>query len=414
MTAWIAGSRGVSTASTVEPAETGDREHPLGDDDAADQERDADADHRHDRHRGIAQRVAHQHAALAEALGACGADVVLVQHLEHRGARDARDQRDVDDRQGQRTAGSLRSHGRSRWRGGCSPAPAASRARWRSQISSSRSRRPASRSPAPRSPSRARSSQRAVAVRREHAERHRDQHRDDSVSAASDRVGSMRWRDQLDATVCLKNRASPRLPCSMLPDHLANCASSGWSSPSVLAHARDIGRGRRVAGDQRRRIARREPESSGRRSAPPSPAPGWWRRCGAAGKTAWQVHERPRADAGSVDAAAVSSARSMRVRFLLDVPEHVTGALTMPLTTPWRTTARRLLANRRHQPGLVGLDLDRLGQALAHRRVGGRDELALQLLDLRVVGPAEPPLLAVDQSAARSTSGSCCHWRPSR
>ena len=34
--------------------------------------------------------------ALAEALGARGADVVLLQHVEHAGARHARDQRDVD------------------------------------------------------------------------------------------------------------------------------------------------------------------------------------------------------------------------------------------------------------------------------------------------------------------------------
>ena len=44
-----------------QPADAGDREHRLGDDDAADQQRDADADDRHDRHRGVLQRVADQH-----------------------------------------------------------------------------------------------------------------------------------------------------------------------------------------------------------------------------------------------------------------------------------------------------------------------------------------------------------------
>ena len=43
-----------------------------------------------------------QHLALGLALGARGADVVLVHHLEHAGARDAGDQRDVDHRQRER------------------------------------------------------------------------------------------------------------------------------------------------------------------------------------------------------------------------------------------------------------------------------------------------------------------------
>ncbi len=43
-----------------------------------------------------------QDVALPEALGAGGADIILLQHLEHGGAGDARDQRDVDaaERQG--------------------------------------------------------------------------------------------------------------------------------------------------------------------------------------------------------------------------------------------------------------------------------------------------------------------------
>ena len=52
--------------------------------DAADQQRHADADDRDDRHGGVLERVAEQHGRRAEALGARGADVVLVQHLEHR------------------------------------------------------------------------------------------------------------------------------------------------------------------------------------------------------------------------------------------------------------------------------------------------------------------------------------------
>ena len=79
-----------------QPAEARDGEHALGHHRAADQERDADADDGHDRHRGVLQRMQEQDRRLAEALGPRGADVVLAQHLEHGRARDARDQRDVD------------------------------------------------------------------------------------------------------------------------------------------------------------------------------------------------------------------------------------------------------------------------------------------------------------------------------
>ena len=80
-------------------AEARNREHALGDDDAADQQRDADADHRDDRDRGVAQRVPHQHVPGGEALGMRGADVVLAQRLQHRRARDARNQRHVGERE---------------------------------------------------------------------------------------------------------------------------------------------------------------------------------------------------------------------------------------------------------------------------------------------------------------------------
>ncbi len=55
-----------------------------------------DADHGDDRQRCVLEGVHEQDAALPHALGAGGADIVLLQHLEHGGARDAGDQRDVD------------------------------------------------------------------------------------------------------------------------------------------------------------------------------------------------------------------------------------------------------------------------------------------------------------------------------
>ena len=61
-----------------EAAEPRDVEHGLGDDDARDQQRDADADHRDDRHGGVLQRMQQQHAVGRQALGVGGADVVLL------------------------------------------------------------------------------------------------------------------------------------------------------------------------------------------------------------------------------------------------------------------------------------------------------------------------------------------------
>src|SRR5207237_10775116 len=82
-----------------EPTQTGNGVHRFGDYYPADQDRDADAEHGGARHRGVGERVAHQHANFGQALGAGRADVVLAERLEHRSARDAGDERDVDDRQ---------------------------------------------------------------------------------------------------------------------------------------------------------------------------------------------------------------------------------------------------------------------------------------------------------------------------
>ena len=82
-----------------EAADAGQVEHAFGDDHARYQQRKTGADHGDDRHRGVAQRMTQQHAALGNALGARGADIILAEHVEHRRAGHARDQRDVDERQ---------------------------------------------------------------------------------------------------------------------------------------------------------------------------------------------------------------------------------------------------------------------------------------------------------------------------
>src|SRR3954462_2725498 len=60
-----------------EAADPRDVEDRLGDDDAADKKRDADADHGHDRDAGVLQRVLQQHRPGRDALGLGGADVIL-------------------------------------------------------------------------------------------------------------------------------------------------------------------------------------------------------------------------------------------------------------------------------------------------------------------------------------------------
>src|SRR6266568_7562593 len=51
-----------------EPPEAGDSKHRLGDDDAADQQRNPDPDDCHDRHRGVLEGMADQHLFAREAL----------------------------------------------------------------------------------------------------------------------------------------------------------------------------------------------------------------------------------------------------------------------------------------------------------------------------------------------------------
>ena len=78
------------------PSDAGQVEHALGNDDARYQQRETGPDYRDDGNGGVAQRVAQQHAALADALGARGAHIILTEHVQHRRAGHARDQGDID------------------------------------------------------------------------------------------------------------------------------------------------------------------------------------------------------------------------------------------------------------------------------------------------------------------------------
>ena len=54
-----------------------------------------------------------------------------------------------------------------------------------------------------------------------------------SVQTARASVGSTRWAIN-SATVFLKKKLSPKLPCSTLPIQIANCVQMGSSRPSLL------------------------------------------------------------------------------------------------------------------------------------------------------------------------------------
>src|SRR5262245_36521246 len=74
-------------------AEPRPREDGLREDRATQQKADLDAQHGDDRVDRILEHVTGYHRALGQALGACGADIVLSDDLEHAGAREARQRR---------------------------------------------------------------------------------------------------------------------------------------------------------------------------------------------------------------------------------------------------------------------------------------------------------------------------------
>ncbi len=245
-----------------EAAEPGNGEYALGDHGAADQERDADADDRHDRHRGILERMHEQDAALADALGARGADVVLLQHLEHRRAGDAGDQRDVD---------------------------AAERDRGQDQVFEPR--------PDPFRDRRIALDRQPFELEREHVgeqvadheHRHREAEHGERHDAAvdpgaglpgrehTDRHGDRHRQDQRDQhqrqrrLETLRDHRGDRkvgedrvaeIAVQDLPDPFAEADQERPVEAEALADTRDIGGARLVAGDDRRRIARRDVEQA--------------------------------------------------------------------------------------------------------------------------------------------------------
>ena len=103
-----------------------------------------------------------------------------------------------------------------------------------------------------------RSSQRAVPVGGEHAERHGDQRRQAAmVKNASDSVGSSRSTIS-SATCFLKKNDSPRSPCSVLADPDEELREDRLVEPEPLADVGDLLGVGVVAGDDGRRIAGRQ------------------------------------------------------------------------------------------------------------------------------------------------------------
>src|SRR3954463_10945423 len=75
------------------------REYLLDDDGAADRGTQQNAGGGDDQDQRVAQRMLADRPPLAEPLGACGADVILAEHVEHRRARHARQKADLEQRQ---------------------------------------------------------------------------------------------------------------------------------------------------------------------------------------------------------------------------------------------------------------------------------------------------------------------------
>ena len=199
----------------------------------------------------------------AEALGARGADVVLLQHLEHGRARDARDQRDIDAAERDRRQDQVLEPGPEALRDrriALHRQPIELRAR-RHRPADSRPRRPAREKPNTAKTMMRRSIQvpafqaattpigTATAIARI------------SVTTISDSVGSMRCAIS-SVTGRLVKIEVPRSPCRMRQTQLAELDQEGPVEPEALADALDVGGRRLIAGDHRGRIARRDVEQA--------------------------------------------------------------------------------------------------------------------------------------------------------
>ena len=84
---------GVDDRVVGEPADARDVEHRLRQDGAAEEDADVEPRHRHDRRERGAEAVPEDHAPLAQALRAGGADVVLAEDLDQVPAHHARVER---------------------------------------------------------------------------------------------------------------------------------------------------------------------------------------------------------------------------------------------------------------------------------------------------------------------------------
>ena len=135
----------------AEPVEV---EDGLGDDRAADEQRDVEAEHRDDRRQARAETVPEDDLSLAQAFRARGADVVLAERLEQVAARDPRVDRGEEHREHAPRSDQVREPaGRDCRRTRCSPSRRSSAASTRrSRGTSARARTPARRCRRARSP----------------------------------------------------------------------------------------------------------------------------------------------------------------------------------------------------------------------------------------------------------------------
>ena len=99
-TPWVVARSKLPIAADRELAEPGQAEDGLGEERSAEREPDVHSENRDDRQQRISDHVVAEHPALGGALGARGANEVLVQRLDHVGTDHARVRRREEDREG--------------------------------------------------------------------------------------------------------------------------------------------------------------------------------------------------------------------------------------------------------------------------------------------------------------------------
>ena len=229
-----------------------------------------------------------------------------------------------------------------------------------------------------------RSIQRTVPVRRQHAERNGDEHRDQDreqgqrqrrLDPLADQRGHRLLEEEALAEIAGQH---PARPDDELLDHRPVEAE-------LAADLRHLFGGGIVAGDDRRRIRRRQAQHQEDED----------RNHQHHGNRAEQspeevaIHRHDRAILESERAAANRRPSSLHHLVISMFQNTGTGAIRKPLTFLRIGDRLDVLADRNLRRELDDAQLHRFGNRLLLGRIGLAGEVVAQLLELRVAGPAE-------------------------